>query len=67
MVLPDYTAFRRDGELEGAIYAVYPHRKHVSPKVRVFLDFMAEYIGDPPYWEEQWCSKLPSVGIGRGI
>lgn len=37
--------------LEVSIYAVYPQRKHVSPKVRAFIDFLSEKIKDPPYWE----------------
>jgi DNA-binding transcriptional LysR family regulator len=51
VVLRRYTVFLRNGDTEGAIYAVYPHRKQVSPKVRAFVDFMIEYIGNPPYWE----------------
>jgi DNA-binding transcriptional LysR family regulator len=34
-----------------AIYGVYPPKKTVSPKVRAFLEFMANRIGSPPYWE----------------
>ncbi|WP_417518263.1 LysR family transcriptional regulator [Minwuia sp.] len=34
------------------IHAVYPHRKHLSPKVRAFIDFLANHFGDPPYWDE---------------
>ena len=34
-----------------SIYAVYPQRKHLSPKVRAFVDFLSEEIKDPPYWE----------------
>jgi len=37
--------------LEVSIYAVYPQRKHLSPKVRAFIDYLAEQISDPPYWE----------------
>ena len=29
-----------------SIYAVFPQRRHLSPKVRAFVDFMAERIGD---------------------
>ncbi|HKH20058.1 MAG TPA: LysR family transcriptional regulator [Gammaproteobacteria bacterium] len=50
-VLSNYSVFPNHAESNGAIYAVYPHRKYVSPKVRAFLDFMVNYIGDPPYWE----------------
>jgi len=28
----------------GGLYAVYPSRHHLSPKVRVFVDFLAEHI-----------------------
>ena len=35
-LMPKY----RSGEV--GIYAVYPTRKHVSPKVRALVDFMAE-------------------------
>lgn len=34
-----------------AIWAVYPRKKTVSSKVRSFIDFLVEQIGDPPYWE----------------
>lgn len=50
-VLRGWAVSPRAGHAAGAIYAVYPHRKHIPPKVRAFLDFMVEYIGDPPYWE----------------
>ncbi|MCG8508300.1 MAG: LysR family transcriptional regulator [Rhodospirillales bacterium] len=33
-----------------AVYAVYPHRHHLSAKVRVFVDFLAEHFGPRPYW-----------------
>jgi DNA-binding transcriptional LysR family regulator len=33
------------------LYVVYPHRRHLSPKVRAFVDYLvAEFIPDPP-WE----------------
>ncbi|MFT6580201.1 MAG: LysR family transcriptional regulator [Alphaproteobacteria bacterium] len=32
------------------IYAVYPHRRHLSQKVRVFIDYLAERFGDNPPW-----------------
>ncbi len=35
-----------------SIYAVYPHRQHVSAKVRVFVDFLVERFGANPYWDE---------------
>lgn len=38
-LMPEY----RSREL--GIYAVYPTRKHVAPKVRVLIDFLAERLG----------------------
>lgn len=34
-----------------AIHAVYPHNRHLSPKVRAFVDFLVEQIGTRPYWD----------------
>ena len=34
------------------IYAVYPSGKHLSPKVRAFLDFLVKTYGSIPYWDE---------------
>ncbi len=33
------------------IHAVYPQREHVPPKVRAFVDFLAERFGRKPGWE----------------
>jgi len=33
------------------IHAVYPHARHLSPKVRAFVDFLAERFGPRPYWD----------------
>ena len=35
---------------EAPIYAVYPHNRHLSPKVRAFVDFIVETLGPRPYW-----------------
>ena len=45
-VLPDYEV--RD---DSAIWLVYPRSNVLTAKVRVFIDFMLEKIGDPPLWE----------------
>jgi len=46
------TPILRDYEtLEVTIFLVYPQRRHLSPKVRAFVDFMAERISETPYWE----------------
>jgi len=36
---------------ERAIWAVYPPKKIIPPKTRVFLDFLASRFGSRPYWE----------------
>lgn len=42
----------RDYEiLDVTIYLVYPQRRHLSPKVRAFVDFMAERVTVTPYWD----------------
>lgn len=33
------------------IYAVYPPTRHVSAKVRAFIDHLVRHIGDPPIWQ----------------
>ncbi|MCM2339729.1 LysR family transcriptional regulator [Rhodoferax sp.] len=33
------------------VFAVYPNRKFLSPKVRSFIDFLAERFGPEPYWD----------------
>ncbi|MDV7103772.1 LysR family transcriptional regulator [Vibrio sp. TH_r3] len=33
-----------------AIWAVYPSSRLLAPKVRAFIDYFADYYGDPPYW-----------------
>ena len=37
--------------LEVSICLVYPQRRHLSPKVRAFVEFMAARISDRPYWD----------------
>lgn len=46
-VLPEY------GEPGTSIYAVYPHSRHLSTKVRVFVDFLVDRFGPEPYWDDR--------------
>ncbi|MGI9480873.1 MAG: LysR family transcriptional regulator [Hyphomicrobiales bacterium] len=46
VVLPDW---RPPGH---AIFAIYPHSRLMPPRVRAFIDFMAETYGPRPYWEK---------------
>jgi len=32
------------------IYALYPQNRHLSHKIRRFVDFLVEYYGNTPYW-----------------
>lgn len=45
-VLPDYQV-----EDQSAIWLVYPKSNVLTAKVRVFIDFLVDKIGDPPVWE----------------
>ena len=33
------------------VYAVYPHHRHLSVKVRIFIDFLLDRFGSRPYWD----------------
>jgi DNA-binding transcriptional LysR family regulator len=37
-----------------AVYAVYPERRNLTPKVRAFVDFLAATLGPEPPWEKGW-------------
>jgi DNA-binding transcriptional LysR family regulator len=54
--LPEWEA--RTGRAEPAVWAVYPPKKIVSSKVRAFVDFYAETIGEPPYWDDELATEL---------
>lgn len=46
------------------VYAVYPTRRHLSAKVRTFVDFLASHWGDAPPWDawlQQNCPAVPPV------
>ena len=42
-----------------AIYAVYPSRKHLTAKVKAFIDLLSERYGTEPYWDD-WLGELPA-------
>jgi len=44
-VLSDYVP------LERQVYAVYLPNRHLSAKVRAFIDFLLERFGPKPYWD----------------
>ncbi len=46
-----------------AIYAVYPHRRNLPAKTRVFIDFLVESFGPEPYWDLPGSAKSPKPRI----
>ncbi len=34
-------------------YAIYPQTRFLSQRCRVFIDFIADYFGQTPYWDEE--------------
>jgi len=57
-LLPGYT-FATDV----AIYAVYPHRRHLPAKTRAFIEFLAESFGPEPYWDRPEGKRAPKPRI----
>jgi DNA-binding transcriptional LysR family regulator len=47
VVLPDYPL------TDTGIHAVMPQRRLVPPRVRAFVDFLAQRLGDTPPWERR--------------
>ncbi len=58
IVLPEYRTSKDVG-----LHAVYPSRRFLPAKVRVFIDFLAGLYGSSPYWDaglDKWLA-LPSA------
>jgi DNA-binding transcriptional LysR family regulator len=55
-LLPGY-AFHSDV----AIYAVYPHRRFLPAKTRVFIEFLAQSFGPEPYWDRAAPRTKPRI------
>jgi DNA-binding transcriptional LysR family regulator len=36
------------------VHAVYPHARHLAPKVRAFVDFLAQRYAGEPEWHTGW-------------
>lgn len=54
VVLPDYRP------LPHAVHVLYPHSRYLPMRVRAFIDFMIETVGEPPYWEVGIEAFLPA-------
>ena len=46
VVLPDFR-----GSRHVAVHAVYPSRRFLPAKVRLFIDYLAGLYGPKPYWD----------------
>ena len=44
-----------------AIYAVYPHRRFLPAKTRVFIEFLAQAFGEDPYWDSLPAAPKPRI------
>jgi DNA-binding transcriptional LysR family regulator len=49
-----------------SIRAVYPHSRHLSAKVRTFVDFLAARFGREPPWESQSKASGEGGAVGTG-
>jgi DNA-binding transcriptional LysR family regulator len=49
-----------------AIYALYPHRRHLPAKTRAFIDFLAASFGPEPYWDKPRTIKPRIKARNRG-
>jgi DNA-binding transcriptional LysR family regulator len=61
-VLTEYTPAERN------LYALYLPNRHLSPKVRAFIDFLVERFAPPPYWDRGWSANdaAPATARPRG-
>jgi len=50
-----------------AIYAVYPHRRFLPAKTRVFIEFLAASFGPEPYWDKPTRSRKPRIRARAGV
>lgn len=44
-----------------AAYAVYPPTRHLSTRVRAFVDFLAEKFGGEPHWDQVIAAARPKL------
>jgi len=56
-VLDDYTA------PPYTMRALYPHNRHLSAKVRAFVDFLATRFGREPYWDKDCRALAPEPAL----
>ncbi len=54
-LLPDYI------HSASSIYAVYPERRNLAPKIRAFLDYLTAHFGRVPPWERGPAPDAPDA------
>jgi DNA-binding transcriptional LysR family regulator len=60
-------------QTDHAINAIYPHRRHLSAKVRSFIDLLAKHFRDDPAWADpstsRWTAehRLDGVPVERRV
>jgi hypothetical protein len=52
-VLTEYIPSERN------LYALYLPNRHLTAKVRVFIDFLLARFEPPPYWDRGWNAVNP--------
>ena len=58
-VLTEYVPSERN------LYALYLPNRHLSAKVRVFIDFLLARFALLPYWDRNWLSSSTTTEMGR--
>jgi DNA-binding transcriptional LysR family regulator len=51
---------------ERSVHALYLPNRHLSMKVRVFIDFLLERFGPAPYWDQHWAMPSGSRPARKG-
>jgi len=51
---------------DSGIHAVYPATRHLTPKLRAFIDFLTEKFGPEPPWDCNWIA-LRQPGAKAGL
>ena len=59
-VLTEYTPAERN------LHALYLPNRHLSAKVRVFIDFLVERFQPTPYWDQGWTPAAAKSGARSG-
>ena len=54
-------------QTDHAINAIYPHRQHLSAKVRSFIDLLAKHFRDDPAWADPSTSRWTAEHLLDGV